>query len=129
TARMPPKQPGMRRLELAEMRDLPGAFGDPFRAVDALPGVVPVLSGLPYIFVRGAPPAGTLYVYDDIPVPTLYHLGIGPAVMPPRMVGPVRLYSGVAPARYGRLTGGVVVGEGPEPPDGSTHAEAELRLL
>jgi hypothetical protein len=122
-------QPGMRRLELAEMRDLPGAFGDPFRAVEALPGVVPVLSGLPYFFVRGSPPAGTLYFYDDIPVPTLYHLAVGPAVIHPRMVGPIRLYSGVAPARYGRLTGGVVVGEGPAAADGQTHAEAELRLL
>jgi hypothetical protein len=122
-------QPGMRRLELAEMRDLPGAFGDPFRAVEALPGIVPVLSGLPYFFVRGSPPAGTLYFYDDIPVPTLYHLAVGPAVIHPRMVGPIRLYSGVAPARYGRLTGGVVVGEGPAAADGETHAEAELRLL
>jgi TonB dependent receptor len=122
-------QPGMRRLELAEMRDLPGAFGDPFRAVEALPGIVPVLSGLPYFFVRGSPPAGTLYFYDDIPVPTLYHLAVGPAVIHPRMVGPIRLYSGVAPARYGRLTGGVVVGEGPASADGETHAETELRLL
>lgn len=129
TGRTVKAQPGMRRLELAEMRDLPGAFGDPFRAVDSLPGVVPVISGLPYVFVRGAPPAGTLYIYDGIPMPTLFHLAVGPAVIHPRMVGPVRLYSGVAPARYGRLTGGVVVGEGPERPDGSSHAEAELRLL
>jgi hypothetical protein len=129
TGRVQRVTPGMRRLELAEMRDLPGAFGDPFRAVDALPGVVPVLSGLPYFFIRGSPPAGTLYVYDDIAVPTLYHLAIGPAVIHPRMVGPIRLYSGVAPARYGRLTGGAVVGEGPPAGDGHTHAEAELRLL
>ncbi len=128
-ARVAQPEPGMRRLVLAEMRDLPGAFGDPFRAVDALPGVVPALSGLPYFFIRGAPPAGTLYVYDDIAVPTLYHLAIGPAVIHPRMVGPIRLYAGVAPARYGRLTGGVIVGEGPAAPDGFTHAEAELRLL
>jgi hypothetical protein len=129
TAHVIKPQPGMRRLELAETRDLPGAFGDPFRAIEALPGVVPIISGLPYVFVRGSPPAGTLYVYDEIPVPTLFHLGLGPAVIHPRMVGPVRLYSGVAPARYGRLTGGVVVGEGPAPPDGRTHAEVELRLL
>jgi hypothetical protein len=122
-------QPGMRRLELAEVRDMPGAFGDPFRAVDALPGVVPVLSGLPYFYVRGSPPAGTMYIYDDIPLPTLYHLAVGPAVIHPLMVGPIRLYSGVAPARYGRLTGGVVVGEGPPATDGLTHAEAELRFL
>jgi hypothetical protein len=128
-ARVKRAQPGMRRLELAEMRDLPGALGDPFRAVDALPGIVPALSGLPYFFVRGSPPASTLNIYDDIPVPTLYHLGVLGAVIHPRMVGPIRLYSGVAPARYGRLTGGVVVGEGPEAPDGRLHAEAELRLL
>ena len=121
--------PGARKLELAEMRDLPGAFGDPFRAVDALPGVVPLFSGLPYFFIRGSPPAGTLYIYDDIPLPALYHLGVGPAAIHPRMVGPITLYAGVAPARYGRLTGGAIVSEGPERPDGNTHAEAELRLL
>jgi hypothetical protein len=122
-------QPGMRRLELAEMRDMPGAFGDPFRAVEALPGIVPLLSGLPYFYVRGAPPASTQYYYDDIPVPTLYHLGVAPAVIHPLMVGPITLYSGVAPARYGRLTGGVITGDGPPPNDGQTHFEAELRLL
>src|SRR5207244_3543921 len=121
--------PGARRLELSEMRDMPGAFGDPFRAIDALPGVVPIFSGLPYFFIRGSPPSGTLYIYDDIPVPTLYHLAAGPAVIHPRMVGPIHLYSGVAPARYGRLTGGVVVGEGPDPPGEEVHGEAELRLL
>jgi hypothetical protein len=124
-----PNDPGRRRLELSETRDLPGAFGDPFRAVDALPGVVPVLSGLPYVYVRGSPPAGTLYLYDDIPLPTLYHLAVGPAAIHPRMVGPIQLYSGVAPARYGRQTGGVIVGEGPDAPDGETRGEAELRLL
>jgi hypothetical protein len=128
-ARARPVQAGSRRLELAEVRDLPGAFGDPYRAVDALPGVVPVLSGLPYFFIRGSPPAGTLYIYDDIPLPTLYHLAVGPAVIHPLMVGPITLYSGVAPARYGRLTGGVIVGDGPPPPDHQTHVEVELRTL
>jgi hypothetical protein len=123
------KQPGMRRLELAELRDMPGAFGDPFRAVEVLPGIVPILSGLPYFYVRGAPPAGSVYYYDGIPVPSLYHLALGPAVIHPQMVGPIRLYSGVAPARYGRLTGGVIVGEGPPESDGKTRGEAELRLL
>src|SRR5690606_32351384 len=100
--------PGALRLELEETRDLPGAFGDPFRAIEALPGVTPILSGVPYFYVRGAPPSGTLYVYDDIPLPALFHLGLGPAVVHPRMVGPIRLYSGVPPARFGRLIGGVI---------------------
>ena len=123
------KQPGMRRLELAELRDMPGAFGDPFRAVEVMPGIVPFLSGLPYFYVRGSPPAGSIYYYDGIPVPSLYHMALGPAVIHPQMVGPIRLYSGVAPARYGRLTGGVIVGEGPRDAVGKTWGEAELRLL
>ncbi|HET8939162.1 MAG TPA: TonB-dependent receptor [Polyangiales bacterium] len=123
------KQPGMRRLELAELRDMPGAFGDPFRAVEVLPGIVPFLSGLPYFYVRGSPPAGSIYVYDGIPIPSLYHMALGPAVVHPQMVGPIRLYSGVAPARYGRLTGGVIVGEGPDSSRAGTRGEAELRLL
>lgn len=123
------QQPGMRRLELAELRDVPGAFGDPFRAVEVLPGIVPLISGLPYFYVRGSPPAGSVYYYDGIVVPSLYHLALGPAVIHPRMVGPLRLYAGVAPARYGRLTGGVIMAEGPPTPDGTTHGEVELRLL
>ena len=58
-AEVAPPRPAARELELEAMRDVPGAFGDPFRVVDTLPGVVPVLSGLPYVYVRGAPPAGT----------------------------------------------------------------------
>ena len=29
-----------------EVREIPGAFGDPFRAVEALPGVTPIVSGV-----------------------------------------------------------------------------------
>ena len=43
------------------LRQLPGAFGDPFRALDALPGVTPIVSGLPFFYVRGAPPANVGY--------------------------------------------------------------------
>lgn len=122
--------PGATRLEEDEAREMPGSFGDPFRSIDTLPGVVPVLSGAPYVYVRGAPPSGSVYVYDDIPLPALYHLALGPALVHPRMVGPIRLYTGVSPARYGRAIGGVIVGEGPprERPT-AVRGEAELRLL
>ncbi len=120
---------GALRLTLDEARNLPGAFGDPFRAVEALPGVTPIFSGLPYFYVRGSPPSGTLYSYDFINMPLLFHLGLGPSVIHPRMVGPLRLYSGVAPARFGRYIGGVIEAEGPEPTQDSVRGEAELRLL
>ncbi len=117
-----------RRLELAEMRSLPGASGDPFRAIEIMPGVLQAISGLPFVYVRGAPPSGTTYHYDGVQLPALYHLSFGPAVVHPTMVGPIQLHSGVAPARYGRAIGGVVVGEGPERPDELT-GEVELRAI
>jgi hypothetical protein len=129
-AEVDPPKPAARRLQLAEMRDVPGAFGDPFRVLDTLPGVVPVFSGLPYVYVRGAPPAGTIYVYDGIAMPSLFHLALGPAVIHATMIGDLQFYAAVPPARYGRRTGGVFAAEGKKPdPSRGTHGEVELRLL
>ena len=44
------------RSSRAEVRQIPGTFGDPFRAIEMMPGVTPIVSGLPFFFVRGAPP-------------------------------------------------------------------------
>ena len=94
----------------AEIRILPGAFGDPFRMIEALPGVTPVISGLPYFYVRGAPPGNTGYFIDGIRVPLLFHLGAGPAVIAAGLVDRVDFYPGGYPAQYGRFTGGIVSG-------------------
>ncbi len=120
---------GEREFKLRELRDVPGAFGDPFRAITALPSVVTVLSGVPYVYVRGAPPAGNAYFYDDIPVPALFHLALGPAIVHPRTVGDVKMFPAAAPARYGRLTGAVVRGLGPDKPGDETIGEIDLRLI
>lgn len=130
-ARTPTPQPAARRLELAETRDMPGGLGDPLRAIESLPGVVPIANGVPYVFLRGSPPSGTLYLYDGIPLPQLFHLALGPAVVHPRMLGAMELHAGAAPARYGRHVGGVIVAEGPGEPIATepAHGELELRLL
>ena len=41
---------GQTTLSDADVREMPGAFGDPFRAIEALPGVTPMVSGLPYFY-------------------------------------------------------------------------------
>jgi hypothetical protein len=121
-------QRGSREVPLASARDLPGSFGDPLRVLDSLPGVVPLTSGLPYTYIRGAPPTAQGYVYDDIPLPQLYHAIFGPAVLHPRTTGAVRLYAGIPEARYGRRLGGVLLAEG-TPPSDQFGAELELRLI
>ena len=109
-------------------RATPGAFGDPLRALEASPGVVPIYSGLPFFFVRGAPPGGTSFYLDGIRVPLLYHAVLGPSVVHPALIERVELYSGPAPAQYGRSTGGIVLAE-TRPPLARAGGEANLRLF
>lgn len=120
--------PARRSMPRAEVRQLPGAFGDPFRAIEAMPGVTPIISGIPYFFVRGAPPGNVGYYLDGIRVPLLYHVGLGPSVVHPAIVDRVDLYAGGYPARFGRYAGGIVSGETTSPA-AELHGEASVRLL
>jgi hypothetical protein len=126
---------GEQRVELGsiqipkeEARRVPGAFGDPFRVIEALPGVAPVLSGLPYFVVRGAPPGSVGYFVDGIRVPLLFHVGPGPSVVAPILIERVDLFPGAYPARYGRYAGAVLAGETSAPSDRS-RAEAQARIF
>ncbi len=123
-----PRTPTEYRIGRAEVRVIPGAFGDPFRAIDVLPGVVPVISGLPYYYIRGAPPAAVGYYVDEVRVPYLFHFGLGPGVIQPALVEEVSLHPAAYPARYGRYAGGIVAGRTRDPSDG-LHGEAQLRLF
>lgn len=95
-------------LTRREAQKLPGAFGDPFRAVESMPGVTSVASGLPYFYVRGAPPGNVGYFVDGIRVPVLYHAFAGPSVIHPAFIERVELHRGGYPARLGRYAGGIV---------------------
>jgi hypothetical protein len=121
-------QPMRSSLQRAEIRQVPGAFGDPFRAVEVLPGVTPVISGLPFFYVRGAPPGNVGYFLDGVRVPYLYHIGLGPSVIHPGLVERVDLYPGAYPARFGRFAGGIVSGE-TRAPTGEFHGEGNLRVF
>ena len=123
-----PRPPGAITLGRAEVRVLPGAFGDPFRAIEALPGVTPAAAGAPYFFVRGAPPGNVGYFLDGIRLPSLFHILIGPAVLPPALIDRVELHSGGYPAQYGRFAGGVLTAS-TRPPATELHAEGVLRLV
>ncbi len=118
------------RHELArtEISRLPGAFGDAFRAIEALPGVVPIVSGLPYFYVRGAPPGNIGYFFDGIPVPFLYHFAAGPSLFHPAFIDRVDLYPGAYPVRYGRFAGAIVAGE-MAPPGFRTRGEWNVRII
>jgi TonB family protein len=123
-----PVAPAIASFSREEVRRIPGAFGDPFRAVETLPGVTPVASGLPYFYIRGAPPGNAGYFVDGVRVPYLYHIGFGPSVVHPGLVERVDLHPGGYPARFGRSAGGVVSATTSEP-EPWLHGEANLRLF
>ncbi|MEJ7728975.1 MAG: TonB-dependent receptor [Polyangiaceae bacterium] len=108
---------GTTTVDRAEIRDTPGSFGDPFRAIEAKPGVVPMMSGVPYFFIRGAPPGNIGFFYDGVQVPLLFHVGAGPGVIPPPMVRRMDLHFGPMPASIGRIAGAAIEAEANPPAD------------
>jgi TonB family protein len=120
--------PSVTTVARTEVRQIPGTFGDPFRVLDTLPGVTPIISGLPYFYVRGAPPGNVGYFLDGIRVPYLFHVAIGPSIVNPAMVDRVDLYSGGYPAQFGRYAGAIVSAETTTPRD-DLHGEGNLRLF
>jgi TonB-dependent Receptor Plug Domain len=123
-----PLAPAVSSFDRSEVRQLPGAFGDPFRAIEALPGVTPIASGVPFFYVRGAPPGNVGYFLDGVRVPLLYHLGAGPSVIHPAIVDRVDLYPGGYPAEFGRFAGGIVAAETTLPAS-KPRGEGSVRLL
>ncbi len=103
--------PGAATLGRREIREMPGVLGDPYRAIEVEPGVTPMASGVPFYFIRGAPPGNIGYFYDGISVPMLFHVGAGPGIIPASMVSRVELHMGPYPANFGRLAGAVVDAE------------------
>jgi len=119
---------GQTTLSSADVRQMPGAFGDAFRAIEALPGVTPVVSGLPFFYIRGAPPNDNAYFVDGIRVPLLFHVGIGQGVIHPALIDHVDFYPGAAPAAYGGAAGAVIAGQTRDPAL-TRHGEVNVRLV
>jgi TonB family protein len=115
-------------LTRQETRALPGTFGDPLRAIEAQPGVVPIVSGLPAFFIRGAPPANVGFFFDGVEIPLLYHAFFGPSVLHPGFIDAIEFYPGASPAQYGRFAGPIVAVKG-RPLGCRASGEANLRLI
>jgi TonB family protein len=120
--------PGSVLLTREETRALPGTFGDPLRSIEAQPGVVPIVSGLPAFFIRGAPPANVGFFFDGIEVPLLYHAFFGPSVIHPGFIDTIEFYPGASPAQYGRFAGPIVAVNS-RPMRAQAGGEANVRLI
>ncbi|HJL20192.1 MAG TPA: TonB-dependent receptor [Sandaracinaceae bacterium LLY-WYZ-13_1] len=127
----PPEPSAAERITLQaeELTTVPGTFGEPLRVVATLPGVVRSPFGLGFFLVRGAAFQNTGFFVDGFPVPLLYHLGAGPAVISSRFVERLNFYPGGYPARYGRFSAGVIALETAPPPTDSIRGELSVDLF
>lgn len=98
---------GRQTLSGAELSRIPGASGDPMKAVQALPGVASVddASGDPA--VRGARPSDNLYYVDFLPVGYLFHLGGFVSVFHPDLIRRFDLATAAWSPEYGDAVGAI----------------------
>lgn len=116
------------KIGRADVRLLPGAFGDPYRAIEMLPGVIPTVSGLPYYYIRGSPPSAVGYYVDEVRVPYLFHFALGPGVIQPSLIEEVALHPASYPGRFGRYAGAIVTGRTREPGN-EWRGEGQIRVF
>jgi outer membrane receptor protein involved in Fe transport len=76
-----------------------------------MPGVSTTISGLPFYYVRGAPPGNVGYFLDGVRIPLLFHAFLGPSVVHPELLEQVELHPGPYPATYGRYAGAIVAAD------------------
>ena len=111
-----------------ELTTTPGSLGDPLRTIESLPGVAAVAWPAPIYAIRGSNPGNTGYFLDDLQVPLLFHLALGPSVIHPAFFDSMSFYPGGYPARYGRYVAGIVSTQTRAPAEDRSHAMAEIRL-
>ncbi|HEY0707673.1 MAG TPA: TonB family protein, partial [Polyangia bacterium] len=111
-----------------ELTQVPGTFGDPFRAVHVLPGVSQLMSLLPMPIVRGASPGNTGTLLDGARIPLLFHLLAGPSVIHPELIDHMDFYPGGFPVRYGGYTGGIIDGTSKRSARGERRIELDANL-
>lgn len=108
--------------------DLPGTFGDPFRALMLAPGVTPLASGVPLPVIRGMQPSATHLFVDGVRIPWGFHFAVGPSVIAPDLIDRLWIHPGLAPAKYGRHVGGTVEVELDTSPSPRGLSDAPVKL-
>ncbi|PJZ70657.1 TonB-dependent receptor [Leptospira perolatii] len=98
-------------IKYDEIKRMPGTFGEPLRALETVPGVVPAASfgaGANNYVIRGADPNSNLYLIDDLPVFYPFHLDGLTAVLNANLIKSIDVYTGVFPANFNNALGGVI---------------------
>ncbi|CAM4254122.1 TonB-dependent receptor plug domain-containing protein [Pseudoalteromonas byunsanensis] len=86
--------------------EMPGAMGDPLRAVYALPGVVAAGGSMGEPAVRGSSPSDNIFEVDFMPAGYIFH-DFGSSIFNRHIIQDFQLYSAGYGAAYSNATGAV----------------------
>lgn len=95
-------------LSQEEFLTLPGANGDPVKAVQNLPGVNRSSGFSSNVIIQGSAPQDTKYNIDGHEIPIVFHFGGLTSVIMPEAVREVEYFSAGYGAEYSRAMGGVI---------------------
>lgn len=97
-----------RSLKASQVRTIPGAGGDPLKAIQNLPGVNRPAPFSSQVVIQGSAPKDTAYMIDGHEVPIIFHFGGLSSVVLPEALDRVDYLSAGYGAEYGRALGGLV---------------------
>lgn len=97
-----------RSLKASVAMKLPGANGDPIKAVQNLPGISRASGFNSQVIIQGAAPQDTRYTIDGHEVPIIFHFGGFSSVVLPEALDRVDYLSAGYGVEYGRAMGGLV---------------------
>lgn len=91
-----------------ELSEVPGAGGDPLKALQALPGIAVGTDASGEPAIRGSNPEDNAYYVDGVPVGYLFHVGGLVSVLPTNIVDDFNLYAAAFGPEYDDVTGAVI---------------------
>lgn len=90
-------------LSIKEIYKFPSLGGKPdiSKSLQKLPGISSQKEGSSILLIRGGDPGQNLYLFDDIPIIHVNHLGGFFSVFNPEIINNIDVYKGGFPAHYG----------------------------
>jgi hypothetical protein len=103
-------RPNVAKLTTLELQSIPSLGGKPdvLKALQLLPGIKSQSEGSSLLLVRGGSPGENMYLFDNVPVIYVNHLGGFMSVFNPDIINSIDVYKGGFPARYGGKLSSVV---------------------
>ncbi|MBN1953287.1 MAG: TonB-dependent receptor [Bacteroidales bacterium] len=98
---------GLSGKELTQIPSL-GGKPDVIKALQLLPGITTQNEASSLLIVRGGDPGQNLYLFDNVPIIYVNHLGGFMSVFNPEIINNIDVYKGAFPPRYGGKLSSVV---------------------